>query len=116
MLQLASQIDAAAETIRRRWNGQPRVGMILGTGLGGFTDHIEQELVIDYEEIPHFPRSTAPGHRGRFVCGNAARAVLGFAQRLRNHCLKRFREHGADHFFFFGRENVNDPVYRFGGA
>jgi purine-nucleoside phosphorylase len=41
----------------------------MGTGLGGFVDEIEVEAAIDYEEIPHFLRSTATSHRGRLVCG-----------------------------------------------
>jgi purine-nucleoside phosphorylase len=44
--------------------------MILGTGLGGLTDKIEAEAKIPYEQIPHFPVSTAPSHKGQLVCGN----------------------------------------------
>ena len=72
MLQLSTQIEEAVRTIRQRWSARPRVGLILGTGLGGFAEHLEQEQIIRYEEIPHFPRSTAPGHKGRLVCGRAA--------------------------------------------
>jgi purine-nucleoside phosphorylase len=45
------------------------VGIILGTGLGGFAKQVDAEAVIGYETIPHFPRATALGHRGQFVCG-----------------------------------------------
>jgi purine-nucleoside phosphorylase len=76
MLSLTSQIEAAVQSIRRRWNGRPRVGMILGTGLGGFADEIERQLVVGYDEIPHFARCTAPGHGGRLVCGQAAGVSL----------------------------------------
>ncbi len=47
----------------------PHVGMILGTGLGGLTEEINTEASFDYEDIPHFPRSTAMSHRGRLICG-----------------------------------------------
>ena len=50
------------------------------------------------------------------MCRYPAVAVGGFAQGLRDHRLQRFREHGADHFFFLGREHVDDPVYGFGRA
>jgi purine-nucleoside phosphorylase len=69
MLALYGQIQEATAAIRARWDGQPRAGVILGTGLGGLVDNIQVEAAIDYEDIPHFPRSTTPGHRGRLVCG-----------------------------------------------
>lgn len=55
--------------IRSRWNGSPRAGVILGTGLGGLVEEIEVEATLDYDAIPHFPVSTAASHRGRLVCG-----------------------------------------------
>ena len=67
---LADQIAEAVASIREKWSGTARAGMILGTGLGGLTDKIEAEAKIPYEEIPHFPVSTAPSHKGQLVCGN----------------------------------------------
>ncbi len=72
MLQLTGQIDEATAAIRRHWNGSPRVGIILGTGLGHFTQEIVTESVLCYEHIPHFPRATALAHAGQFVCGRVA--------------------------------------------
>jgi purine-nucleoside phosphorylase len=69
MLKLAAQIAEAAAVIRREFPVQPQVGLILGTGLGGFVEHIDIQATLDYEAIPHFPASTAVGHRGRLVCG-----------------------------------------------
>lgn len=66
---LAAQIDEAVASIRQKWDGTAKAGMILGTGLGGLTDRIEAEATIPYSEIPHFPTSTAPSHKGQFVCG-----------------------------------------------
>ena len=54
------------------WDKVPQVGIILGTGLGNFADYIEIQATLDYEDIPHFPRSTATSHRGRLVCGEIA--------------------------------------------
>ncbi|MEK6247103.1 MAG: purine-nucleoside phosphorylase, partial [Planctomycetales bacterium] len=51
------------------WSQQPQVGIILGTGLGNFVEQIEVAAAINYDDIPHFPRSTATSHRGRLVCG-----------------------------------------------
>lgn len=69
MLHLFEQIEAAAQAIRQRWQGTPHAGIILGTGLGGLAERIEVEATFEYDEIPHFPRSTAISHRGRLICG-----------------------------------------------
>jgi purine-nucleoside phosphorylase len=69
MLELYDQIQAAATAVRSRWDQRPRVGIILGTGLGSLAQQIEQPVVLDYAQIPHFLRSTAHGHAGRLVCG-----------------------------------------------
>jgi len=69
MLELFDQINEAVAGIRKHWQGQPRVGIILGTGLGGLADEIETEAAIDYDDVPNFLRSTATSHRGRLVCG-----------------------------------------------
>lgn len=48
----------------------PRAGVMLGSGLGGVAEEIEDATVIPYEDIPDFPRSTVSGHKGQLVCGN----------------------------------------------
>ena len=60
----------AADVIQQRWSVTPRVALILGTGLGELAESIEADVAIDYSQIPHFPRSTAMGHRGRLICGS----------------------------------------------
>ena len=70
MLELFSQVEKAVAAIRSEWSGQPRAGIVLGTGLGGLVDEIEVEAALDYEAIPNFLRSTAISHRGRLVCGH----------------------------------------------
>jgi purine-nucleoside phosphorylase len=66
---LYEKVQQAVEKIRSVWKGTPHAGIILGTGLGGLTQHIQEEASLDYEEIPGFPKSTATSHRGRLVCG-----------------------------------------------
>jgi purine-nucleoside phosphorylase len=58
--------------VRRRFDGEVRVGIILGTGLGGLAEYIDREAVIDYRDIPNFPHSTALSHRGQLVFGTLA--------------------------------------------
>lgn len=50
-------------------NYAPKIGIILGSGLGGVAEAIENPVIIPYEEIPNFPRSTVTGHAGRLVVG-----------------------------------------------
>lgn len=69
MLDLYDKIQAACAKIRSGWTRTPHAGIILGTGLGGLSAEIEIEAEFDYEEIPHFLKSTATSHRGRLVCG-----------------------------------------------
>jgi len=76
---IEEQAAVTAAFISDRWPQQPELGVVLGTGLGAFADpHPDRELSLDveavfpYEELPHFPRSTAIGHRGRLVAGNFA--------------------------------------------
>ncbi len=70
MLELYAQIQDACEFIRSQWSATPHAGIILGTGLGPLVEQIDVQASIDYETIPHFPKSTATSHRGRLVCGD----------------------------------------------
>src|ERR1700726_1973961 len=69
MFALYDQIQQAVQAVRAHWSGRPRVGIILGTGLGGLVGEIEVEASLAYGDIPHFPESTAPSHAGRLLCG-----------------------------------------------
>lgn len=67
---LYERAEHAARTIRARLTTEPRIAIVLGSGLGGFADDFEDAVRIPYEEIPGFPHSTAEGHAGRLVAGN----------------------------------------------
>jgi purine-nucleoside phosphorylase len=69
MAELFDQIQEAATAIRTHWQGKPRVGIILGTGLGGLAEDIKQEVVIPYTKLPHFPQSTVITHAGQLIAG-----------------------------------------------
>lgn len=70
MLKLYDQVQEACAVIRQAWPATPRAGIILGTGLGKLVEEISDAVSIEYDEIPHFLRSTAVSHRGRLVCGS----------------------------------------------
>jgi purine-nucleoside phosphorylase len=73
-LGLYDRVRAAAEVVRARTPLAPQVGLILGSGLGGFADGLAHATAIDYGDIPYFPRSGVHGHRGRLVIGERAGA------------------------------------------
>jgi purine-nucleoside phosphorylase len=72
MSDLRTRIEEAAEAIRSRLECKPRIGIILGTGLGNLARQIEGAREMKYEEIPHFPRSTVQSHAGQFIAGTLA--------------------------------------------
>jgi purine-nucleoside phosphorylase len=83
MSELYEQVQKARHAIEARWPGQPQVGIILGTGLGGLAEDIEAEARLPYDEIPHFPHSTVQSHAGRLVCGRlAGKTVLAMEGRF----------------------------------
>jgi purine-nucleoside phosphorylase len=61
--------SAAAEYIHSRCKLRPPIALVLGSGLGGFADELENATRISYAEIPSFPHSTAVGHAGKLVIG-----------------------------------------------
>lgn len=61
--------DEAVAAIRARSNHQPRVGLVLGSGLGSLADALEQRDVIDSRVLPGWPHSTVEGHSGNLVLG-----------------------------------------------
>jgi purine-nucleoside phosphorylase len=63
------QIDQAADAIRKRVSTQPRVGMILGSGLNSLADAVQQAEIIPYKDLPNWPLSTVHGHAGQLVIG-----------------------------------------------
>jgi purine-nucleoside phosphorylase len=89
MLELFDQVQEAVAAIRSHWTTAPHAGIILGTGLGGLTADIEVEATLDYERVPHFPRSTAIGHRGRLVCGRLENCPV-FAMEGRFHMYEGY--------------------------
>lgn len=71
MDQRLERIYNAANYIKSILDGKelPKVGVVLGSGLGKLADQIEDQTVISYKDIPDFPKSTAIGHKGNFIYG-----------------------------------------------
>ena len=64
-----AQIDEIAEVVRGKSTYRPRVGLILGSGLGSLAASVEQALVIPFKDLPGWPVSTVVGHQGHLVLG-----------------------------------------------
>ena len=64
------QVTDGATLLRIRLGGlAPRIGIVLGSGLGAVADAVKNPMIVPYGEIPHFPQSTVEGHSGRIVAG-----------------------------------------------
>jgi len=71
-----AQADRAAKYILSKTKLRPKIGLVLGSGLGAFAEELDGATRIPYERIPGFPRSTAAGHAGRLVIGKAGSIVI----------------------------------------
>ena len=63
--------ESAAQFLLSQTSLRPRIGLVLGSGLGAFADELSEATRIPYAQIPSFPRSTAVGHAGNMVIGKA---------------------------------------------
>ncbi len=72
--------EETRDYIRSRIDGEVKIALVLGSGLGGFADDVENAVVIPYEEIPHFAVSTVDGHSGRLVIGDVAGVKIAIQQ------------------------------------
>ena len=72
--------ETAARRILQRSSLRPRIGLVLGSGLGAFADSLADSARIPFSEIPAFPRSTAIGHAGQLVIGKAGSVPVAVMQ------------------------------------
>ena len=79
----AQKFTEALSYLKARYPHSPQVGIVLGSGLGNFSDEVEVEAEVDYEKIPHFPVSTVEGHKGKLIFGNlSGKKVVCMAGRF----------------------------------
>lgn len=78
------QIEEAVTFLRNRMaqtdHTPPRIALVLGSGLGDFSDSVKSPCILPYAEIPHFPRSTVAGHAGRLVVGTVCEVPVAVMQ------------------------------------
>ena len=91
---------SAADIVRERAGGlEPRLGVILGSGLGPFADRVEDAVAIPYAELPGFPRLGVAGHAGRLVLGTIGGTAVAVLQ-------------GRAHYYESGRADVMKVAVR----
>lgn len=77
------KIEEAAQFLRSKIAYTPEIGIILGSGLGIYVDHIDEQVTIPYTDIPHFHRTTVEGHDGRLIFGKVkGKPVVALSGRL----------------------------------
>lgn len=67
------RVKEAAEYIKKTVKSLPDIAIVLGSGLHSIADSLEDKKIINYEEIPNFPKSTAPGHKGELIFGKLSK-------------------------------------------
>ena len=63
------EFEAATEAVRQQTRYSPRIGLVLGSGLGNLAEAVEEADIIPYEQVPYWPRSTVVGHKGQLHIG-----------------------------------------------
>lgn len=118
-------VEEAAAFIGDRLPNQPETGLVLGTGLGGVAEILEETFHFSYGEIPHFPVSTVVSHRGRLLCGKlSGRHVLAMQGRFHlyegysplqiSFPIRVMRELGIRRLFLSNAAGGLNPYFRAG--
>src|SRR5713101_4492622 len=87
-----TKAGAAAQFLMSQTSVRPKIVLVLGSGLGGFADELDDAMRIPFTNIPFFPRSTAMGHAGQMVVGNAAGVPVA-AMQGRVHLYEGYSAH-----------------------
>jgi purine-nucleoside phosphorylase len=102
--------DAAAKFLLSQTPLRPKIGLVLGSGLGGFADSLASATRIPYTNIPFFPRSTAIGHAGQMVVGTAGDIPVAVMQGR----VHLYEGYSAGEVIFpmrvFGRMNIHAVI------
>ena len=77
---MVDQLQETTQFIRSKSPIKPRVGIVLGSGLGGLVDRVQMECEIPYDEIPHFSTPSVEGHKGRLIIGHLCGVPIALLQ------------------------------------
>jgi purine-nucleoside phosphorylase len=103
--------ESAAQLLLSHTDLRPRIGLVLGSGLGSFADELAAPVRIPYTTIPHFPRSTAIGHAGQMVIGSVGKVPV-VAMQGRVHLYEGYTaQQVAFPVRVFGRMGVRAVIF-----
>jgi len=125
VFELRQHIQETVEVIRKECGLEPKVGVILGTGLNGLAEQIEIDARLSYEKLPHFEVSTVESHAGELLLGHlAGKAVVAMSgrfHRYEGYSLKQvtfpvrvMRALGAEVLVAFNAAGGLNPQFRAG--
>ena len=83
-----ARIAALVAAVRARTDLVPEVGIVLGSGLGGLADDLEDPVAIPFADLPGWPAATAPGHVGRLLLGRRSAADRSSCSRAGSTCTR----------------------------
>jgi purine-nucleoside phosphorylase len=123
MTNLRELISQSTSAIRNHTSMRPKVGIILGTGLGMVANEIEQPLSVPYSEIPHFAESTVETHQGRLIFGtiNSVEVVVmqgrfhyyeGYTMQQITHPVRVMKELGIETLIVSNACGALNPQFR----
>jgi purine-nucleoside phosphorylase len=120
-------IQEASDYIRQQLSidSHIKTGIILGSGLGDFVDLIQDQQIISYEDIPHFPVSTVEGHDGKLIVGKVAGKVIialkgrfhyyeGYSLKAATFPLRVFKELGVETILLTNASGGLNPKQKIG--
>ena len=126
-----TRAESAALVVRMQLSqkphlGSPGIGVVLGSGLGGFVEALEDAVVIPYAGIPNFPRATAAGHAGQLAIGKAGELTVaamqgrvhayeGYSSREAAFPVRVLRRLGIGSLILTNAAAGINPAYRRGG-
>ena len=120
-----AQVEDAVHAVRAIHPGKPRIGIILGTGLGRLVEEIDVTAQIEYDQLPHFPTSTVESHRGRLLFGTLRGASVvamqgrlhlyeGYTARQTTFPVRVLARLGVDTLLISNACGGMNPLYRRG--
>lgn len=88
-MELATKLIQAVTYIKEKTPFTPKIGIILGSGLGDFADTLKNSVILEYQNIPHFPISTVKGHQGQFVITDKIICMQGRFHFYEGYCMQQ---------------------------
>src|SRR5687768_10560903 len=82
-MDMYGKLTEATEYLKKYLKNNPRIAVVLGSGLANFTSEIEVTAEVEYDDIPHFPVATVEGHHGKLIFGSiAGKSIIAMAGRF----------------------------------